>query len=259
MGYLSFNIAYKSAKTYPAPAHTFAMSVFDYFDQIQIINLPHRTDRRREMEDELHRIGLKNDPRVHFFSAIRPDHPARFSSIGARGVYESQTTILREAAAANQSVLILEDDCEFVTDASSYKMPAHWDIFYGGHVAARPDDLVNSDIIGAHMMGFSRDGVKLVNKYLEQLDYDGMHPPIDAAYVWCRRANPEVPTHFAVPPLANQRSSRSDIAQLKWFDRLPLISTMANSLRTVLRKNRAWSDFSQSRRGKLSVFKQNNI
>ena len=72
MGNLSFNIVYKSAKTYPAPAHTFAMSVFDYFDQIQIINLPHRTDRRREMEDELHRIGLKNDPRVHFFLPFVP-------------------------------------------------------------------------------------------------------------------------------------------------------------------------------------------
>lgn len=215
------------------------MGVFDQFDQIHIINLPHRTDRRREMDMELGRLGLANDPSVRYFPAIRPSDPGDFTSIGARGCFESQKIILRTAAAANQSVLILEDDCDFVAEAQFYQLEGSWDIFYGGHNAARPDDLDNSDIMGAHMMGFSSEGAKAVSAYLEQLEYDGVHPPIDAAYVWFRRAYPKVPTHFAVPPLAGQRASRSDIADLKWFDRLPIIRWLANTLRAGLRKKPA--------------------
>lgn len=214
------------------------MTVFDHFDRIRIINLPQRADRRREMAAELERLGLTDDPKITYFPAIRPADAGRFTSIGARGVYESQKAILREAAQANQSVLILEDDCDFVAGAQSYKLSGKWAIFYGGHNAADPDDLQNSDIMGAHMMGFSRDGAKAVSDYLEHLVYDGIHPPIDAAYVWFRRAYPEVPTLFAVPPLAGQRASRSDIADLKWYDRWPAIRQIANFLRTVVRKYR---------------------
>lgn len=212
------------------------MQVFNYFDIIQIINLRSRTDRRREMDHELARLGLKHDSRVRYFQAVRPPDQGRFTSIGARGVYESQKQILREAATANQSVLILEDDCDFIAGAQDYVLPNDWMIFYGGHFAVSPDDLVNSDIIGAHMMGFSREGVKAVSAYLEQLEYDGVHPPIDAAYIWFRRARPDIKTHFAVPPLAGQRSSRSDIADLKWFDKLPVVRQSANILRAILRK-----------------------
>lgn len=211
------------------------MTVFDHFDRIRIINLPQRIDRRREMAAELERLGLASDPKVTFFPAIRPTDAGRFTSIGARGVYESQKEILREAAQANQSVLILEDDCDFAVGAQSYALSGKWDIFYGGHNAAHPDDLENSDIMGAHMMGFSREGAKAVSDYLENLVYDGIHPPIDAAYVWFRRAYPGTPTHFAVPPLAGQRASRSDIADLKWYDRLPAVRKIANFLRRVLR------------------------
>lgn len=212
------------------------MTVFDNFDRIRIINLPQRVDRRREMAAELERLGLTNDPKVSYFQAIRPVDKGRFTSIGARGVYESQQEILRDAAKAGQSVLILEDDCDFIAGAQSYKLPGNWSIFYGGYNAALPDDLHNSDIMGAHMMGFSREGAKAVSDYLKQLDYDGIHPPIDAAYVWFRRANPKVPTHFALPPLAGQRPSRSDIAALKWYDRLPLIPQLADLIRTMRKK-----------------------
>jgi glycosyl transferase, family 25 len=218
------------------------MTVFDNFDQIRIINLPQRVDRRREMDEELDRLGLAHDPRVRYFSAIRPEDEGQFSSIGARGVYESQKQILREAAKAGNSVLILEDDCTFIAGAQSYRIPDGWDIFYGGHNAAQPDDLQNSDVMGAHMMGFSRLGAQWVSTYLEQLHYDGIHPPIDAAYVWFRRANPEILTHFAVPPLAGQRASRSDIADLKWYDRMPAIRNITSVVRARLRPKISLSD-----------------
>ncbi|MEO6716754.1 MAG: hypothetical protein ABIM50_05840, partial [Novosphingobium sp.] len=159
-----------------------------------------------------------------------------FTSVGARGVYLGQLAILREAAAANESVLILEDDCTFAPLTRDYSADGDWEIFYGGYEAATPDDLVNSDIIGAHMMGFTAAGAKAVVAYLDALTYDGIHPPIDAAYIWFRRAHPEAITHFAIPPLAHQRSSRSDIAP-RLFDRMPGLREVAELARRI---RRAW-------------------
>lgn len=198
------------------------MRLFDRFDRIRIVNLPERSDRRREMNRELAKVGLLGDPRVTYFSAFRPADAGPFTSIGAHGVYLSQRTILRQAAEATESLLILEDDCDFISTAHMYEDPKEWDIFYGGYYASDPSDLRQSDIAGAHMMGFSREGVRQVSAYLENLaPPQGIHPPIDAAYVWFRRANPNVPVAFAVPPLAVQRTSRSDIAPAKWHHRLP--------------------------------------
>lgn len=207
-----------------------ALSIFDFFDTIRIINLPARTDRRREMEAELAALGLLDDPRVRFFDGIRPRNRLDFSSVGARGVYEGHKQLLQEAAAANQSILILEDDCAFRADAVQYRIDEPWDIFYGGYKAANPQNLFGSDIEMAHMMGFTAHGAQLVADYLDRLQYAGEHPPIDAAYVWFRRAHPDVATCFAVPPLAWQRSSPSDIAPKPW-DRLAFTRALAATFR----------------------------
>jgi glycosyl transferase family 25 len=206
----------------------------DCFDRIRVINLAERRDRRREMERELAAISLAVDPRVSFFPAIRPADASDFTSVGARGVYLGQLAILREAAAANESVLILEDDCTFEPTTNDYSADGDWEIFYGGYEAANPDDLVNSDIIGAHMMGFTAAGAKAVVAYLDALTYEGIHPPIDAAYIWFRRAHPEVITRFAIPPLAHQRSSRSDIAP-RFFDRMLGMREAAEFARRIKR------------------------
>lgn len=206
----------------------------DRFDRIRVVNLAERSDRRREMERELASIGLADDPRVAFFPAFRPADRGDFTSVGAHGVYLSQLAILREAAAANEAVLILEDDCAFDPAARDYPTDGAWDILYGGYEAATPNDLVNSDIIGAHMMGFTANGARAVVAYLDSLTYEGIHPPIDAAYIWFRRAHPDVATHFAVPPLASQRSSRSDIAP-RPFDRVPGLREAAGLARRIRR------------------------
>lgn len=207
------------------------LKIFDAFDVIRIINLPERTDRRREMEAELGAIGLLDDPRVAFFPAIRPLDAGDFMSIGARGVYESQKQLLAEAAQRGQSILILEDDCAFRLGAETYQTQGKWDIFYGGYLARQPQDLFSSDIEGAHMMGFTAEGAESVTKYLAGLKYEGIHPPIDGAYVWFRRSNPTVMTEFAIPPLARQRASRSDIAPPKPWDEMPLLRMLSRELR----------------------------
>lgn len=212
--------------------------MFAPFETIRIINLVERRDRRREMERELARIGLTGDPRVAYFPAIRPSAAGDFTSIGARGVYQSQLAILREAAEAGRSVLILEDDCDFTAAAAGYDFGSDWDIFYGGYYATDPGNLHTSDIVGAHMMGFTAAAARRIVAYLDALTYEGIHPPIDAAYIWFRRAYPEVATRFAVPPLGIQRSSRSDIATIRFYDRNPITRPLANLLRHVVRARR---------------------
>ena len=207
------------------------MKIFEPFDQIRIINLPNRNDRRRGMDRELIKAGLAGDPRVEYFEAIRPSEAGPFTSIGAHGVYESQLSILRQAVMARESVLILEDDCAFEPDVSEREIEAGWEIFYGGYTAKSLGPLEEADIEGAHMMGFTASGARMVTEYLDTLQYAGVHPPIDAAYVWFRRAHPTVPTLFAVPPIAGQRPSRSDIAYLKWYDRLPILRQICNAVR----------------------------
>ena len=209
--------------------------IFDAFDVIHIINLPERKDRRREMQNQLAKVGLAGDPRVKFFRAIKPSTSADFSSIGARGVYEGHKLLLQQAVSKNQSILILEDDCDFCGHIEEYEVNANWDIFYGGYNAKNPADLMNSDVEMAHMMGFSARGARLVSEYLDNLEYDGIHPPIDAAYVWYRRAHPETPTHFAVPPIGIQRSSASDIAPRPW-DRFGPTRMLAAGLRKLRAK-----------------------
>ncbi|MEH3102532.1 MAG: hypothetical protein PGN12_01315 [Sphingomonas phyllosphaerae] len=210
--------------------------LFDPFDHVRVINLKHRTDRRAQMLGELQRIGAAGDPRVAFFDACRFDEAGTFTSIGARGVYHSHLAILEEAAAQGASVLILEDDVDFTAAARDTVLPADWQIFYGGHYAARPDDLHNSDIIGAHCMGFRADIVPALATYVRGLLASSDHPPIDGAYVWYRRAHPAVVTHFAVPPIADQRPSRTDIAELRFFDRWPVLRQAAQYARRLKRR-----------------------
>lgn len=209
--------------------------IFDQFDSIRIINLPHRTDRRTEMEGELAWIGLLDDPRVAFFKAFQFDDAGTFSSPGARGVFQSHLAILEEAAVNGHRVLILEDDCDFIAGAKSYIPPEEWQIFYGGYEASDPSNLLNSDIIGAHMMGFSAETTVHLADYLKNLKYEGIHPPIDGAYIWYRRAFPDVATLFAQPALGNQRPSRTDIAELRFFDKIPVIRSMVAVARKLKR------------------------
>lgn len=205
--------------------------IFDSFDMIRIINLPERTDRRRRMIRELRLAGIADDPRVEFFNAIRPDEALNHSSIGMHGVFLSHHTILKEAAAKNASVLILEDDCDFVPTIRDYRAPEGWDVFYGGYYARQPECLQDSDIIGAHMMGFTAAAAKEAADYFAALQPPGQFPPIDGAYVWFRRAHPALKTAFAEPPIGYQRASRTDIGDLAIYDRLPIVRQLVELTR----------------------------
>lgn len=209
--------------------------LFDHFDSLRIVNLAHRGDRRAQMLGELRRLGAQDDPRVAFFPACRFTERGTFDSVGARGCYHSHLAILEEAQARGHAVLILEDDADFRPAARDTALPAGWQIFYGGYHAATPADLPRSDIIGSHVMGFSADVIPQLVAYLRGLLELDDHPPIDGAYVWFRRAHPAVVTHFAVPPIADQRPSRTDIADHRFFDRWPGLREAAQLARRLKR------------------------
>jgi glycosyl transferase family 25 len=209
--------------------------MFDRFDAIRIVNLPHRKDRLREMTGELTKVGLAGHPKVEFFPAHRYTEAGRFYSPGARGCFSSHLAILREAAANGQSVLILEDDCDFV-DPSSCRIPAEWDVFYGGYLAmSLPDDPAQSDIVGAHCMGFSVRALERLVPWLEAAWASDDPAPIDGEYVRFRRGNPDIVTVFAEPQVAVQRPSRTDIGQQRLFDRLPGLREVAGLARKTKR------------------------
>jgi glycosyl transferase family 25 len=177
--------------------------------------------------------------------------PGPFASAGEHGCYLSHLALLREASAAGQAVLVLEDDCDFLPEAADYVLPDSWDIFYGGYTAENPDDLQTSNMIGAHCMGYSPRAAKALASYLEGLlepgfepdplavergNYtQGVNPPFDGAIVWFRRANPEMKSVFA--QIAVQRSSRSDIAGGNLLDRtVPAAAAAARKAKNWLRR-----------------------
>lgn len=216
------------------------MTLFSGFDRIRIINLPSRSDRRAEMMGELQRLGLGDDPRVEFADGVivKPQDMHPWRAPGEKGVFLAQLNVLREAAAANESILILEDDVDFTSAARSWSRPQGVDIAYGGYMASDPDHLETSDIAGAHCIGFSARAAKALVPFLEALFDHESPPPIDGAYVWFRRQRDGFTTKFARPVVAVQRPSRSDITPNLRLDGNPLLRGPVGAARRFKRKFR---------------------
>jgi len=230
--------------------------LFARFEQVRIINLVDRPDRRREMTDQLERIGALG-PNVAFHDAHRPNDQGQFPSIGARGCFESHLAVLRGAREANaESLLLLEDDFDFSRGGLD-RAPAifselfnrQWDIFYGAHLldsgANRGLRPVPPDIpiVTASFVGFRRDLITDLVDFLEAMqrrpggspEYGPMH--VDGAYTVYRQLHPTCRTLAAFPTLGTQRSSRSDITPSGMLlDRW----AMTRDLAGALRRGRNW-------------------
>jgi glycosyl transferase family 25 len=208
--------------------------VLERYDMIRVVNLPSRADRRREMKQELRRLSLDKDPRVQFFAAVAPADRGNWESRGAQGCYLSHLAILKDALAADANVLILEDDCDFTAAATAADWGSGADVYYGGYGATDFTDLPRSNIQGSHCMGFSHLVLPSLVAFLEELALENDPPPIDGAYVRFRQLHPKVKTSFAVPQVAVQRQSASDIAPSR-FDRNPLMRLPIAILRRLNR------------------------
>lgn len=238
------------------------MHALNYFEQIYVINLPHRHDRRKEMAEQLERIGLSFDsPGVRLFEAFRPDSPEGFPSIGARGCFLSHLGVLRDACKHNYSrILIFEDDLNFAPDFNDRVEAViealqreDWSLFYGGFALKAPPVIQEDKVLlqaapgefiqTAHFLAFRGSVIAEITSFLETVlsrspgDPRGGPMHVDGAYGWYRFEHPSAATLIAVPELGYQRSSRTDIHTLQWFDRVPGIREAIGWLRR--RKNKA--------------------
>lgn len=230
----------------------------DYFERIFIINLPSRTDRQAEIALQLKAIGLSlAEGCVELFPAVRPDAPEGFPSIGARGCFMSHLGVLRTAQRLGlQRVAIFEDDLDFAADFNKRIQPllgqlasANWSMFYGGYhleqtLAGQPCGALleaqSDGLIGTtHFVVFQGAAIAAAVRYLEAIlarpagDPDGGPMHVDGAYNWFRRANPQFKTVLAIPELGFQRSSRTDIHDLRWYDTTPLVRGLVAALRLL--------------------------
>lgn len=236
--------------------------LLEVFDRIYVINLPERQDRRKEVMAQFKRAGLELEPnKVEFFPAIRPSDAGKFPNIGAHGCFMSHLNVLRRAQQEDVNrLLILEDDLDFTKyfidneeEVLRSLLKMTWDIAYFGHwedlVAKKdrhdwvavPGDL---NLIMSHFMGVNRNWIDQVIPFLEtMLERPPGHPDggpmhVDGAFSVFRKQNPDIATVLSNPICGLQRSSRSDIADNKWFDRTPVIRSAASTLRYFKTRHR---------------------
>jgi glycosyl transferase family 25 len=229
------------------------MELIDMFDCVVILNLPNRSDRRSQLSRELMRVGWDpDDARITWFPAVDTRTAAGYPSPGSRGCFLSHIAALNLARnAGHRRVLVLEDDCDFAPDFAAHQAQfadflasSPWGIAYLGHaedVSGQPRLVPwhpQKKVVLTHCYAAAEDVLLRLPRYLEAISLrppgspDGGPMSIDAGFSWFRRHNPDVVTVLAVPSLAQQRPSRSDLSP-QWFDKVPGLSGVATFARGI--------------------------
>lgn len=182
--------------------------LLNFFDEVYVINLPHRVDRLEQMDEELHQHGIP----FTIWEAIRNDN-------GVIGLVETMKKLLYNVVEKRQSnVIILEDDASFlVSDPVSFikeimpQIPKRYHLFYLGlNLITRPTRISQNvlkvnDCYSTHAIVYSYEGAKLA------LDMLNSQPA--KAYDIMVRENilPLQQCYCTYPMIATQRVSYSDI------------------------------------------------
>lgn len=227
------------------------------FDAVYLLNLPDRTDRLRESFQELEKIDPAARTLVEVVPGVRATEAHGFPSVGAYGCFQAHLGALRLAQERGvRSVLILEDDLHLERDLgeqwSAVAMAAataSWDLFNVGFhpdfnrpVEPAADALFcTSEALGlAHCYAVAGKTLPPLIAYLELvLARPAGHPRggamhFDGALYHFFVEHPEAVRLRPARSLVGQRSSRSDIAGARWFDRdLPVIGSTVAALRTL--------------------------
>ncbi|MEP5267746.1 MAG: hypothetical protein ABJQ63_10295 [Lentilitoribacter sp.] len=206
------------------------------------------------MAEQMERIGLALDtPPVELLPAIRPGDKGEWPSIGARGCFMSHLKAIQMAETSNlTSFAIVEDDANWTPmflntapeEVASWKS-GNWEFMHGGrHQLERTNrntQLVqlreNESILTTHFIGLRGRAIKLASNYLSAMatraggDPAGGPMHVDGAYNWFRRSNPDVVSVMCRPGTAYQRSSKTDIHDLKLIDRIKVMSKPLSWLR----------------------------
>ena len=204
------------------------------------------------MEEQLLKVGWS----AEFFRAIRPGEPAGFPSTGARGCFLSHLSVLKIAQHREaQYIAILEDDLNFRPgfidgwkSVMSRLACLEWSIFYPGHALKHlptglsrvPPDI---GVQCTHFMVIKRPALKSLIAGFETIL---SRPPghrlggpmhVDGAYSTLRSQNHGLVTYAYFPALGYQRSSRTDVGNPKWFDRVGILSPIVDAARKLRAKS----------------------
>jgi hypothetical protein len=228
----------------------------EFFDRIYVINLPERRDRRSNMMHELAQVCVREgDPQLEIFPAVKVTDAEGFPGLGARGCFLSHLAILRAARDAKlKNLLILEDDLAFSpffvkhqTTVLNQLCEQPWQIVYFGHILPLSPlpkgefvwHLTQASLQTTHFLAINGEVIPQVVDFLELvLSRPAGHPlggpmHVDGAYSTFRAQHPDVKTLLANPSLGFQRSSPSDVAGLRWFDKVPGLRQMASVGRAI--------------------------
>ena len=154
-----------------------------------------------------------------------------------------------------ERLLIIEDDLFFYPEFTKLEQKIvtllqqkPWGMVYLGHFIppkALSDNLLQEyldPILCSHLVGFHQSTFNELISHLKAIlkreagDPAGGPMHIDGAYNHFREKNREFKTLVINPSLGTQRSSRSDVAPLRWFDRIPILNSFFNFLRNFKNK-----------------------
>ncbi len=227
----------------------------DWFERTYVINLPQRRDRRQQILHQFSRAGVSLEPgRVEIFPAFKPESPAGFPSIGARGCFLSHREVLLTALREGvKRVLVLEDDLELthhILDRPAVMLSTldntPWGLAYLGHnldlAETHPPQFVvtQQSSVGAHFYALQGEAIAQCVDFLDAVltrePGDPLGGPMhyDGALTMFRSAHPSLQTVACTVPLGHQGSSRSDITPRPW-DRYPVLREVSHTLRRLRR------------------------
>ncbi len=230
------------------------MTIIDYFDRTAIINLPERADRRAETRDEFRRIGWPiENAKVDFFTALRPETPAGFPNQGVRGCFLSHMNVIKTAKHDNlANVLIMEDDIAFISDIDKIAADAlqaldqtNWGFLYLGHdhtsdtSGSTQLEKITEPLLFAHFYAVNSTIFDRLLEFLEQvLERPPGHPDggpmhYDGALSTFRMQNRDIKTFAIIPSLGYQRSSRTDLHSLSFWDSWAILNPLTSRIRRL--------------------------
>ena len=229
-------------------------SIFPAFDEIRIVSLVTRLDRRTQIQREFARVHMPiGQGNVRFFDAIRPRDDGGFPSIGAHGCFLSHLEVLRQARDSGVSrLLVLEDDALFTRAFGhagaliDFCGTDEWDFLYPGHILPPvPGPLHWILTVGGvqctHAYALRDAVLPGLIEFLEGIlsrppgdpEFGPMH--LDAAYSIFMDRQTGIRTFRASESLVIQRSSISDVAARNYIDRL-----LPPSMIRVMRAVKSW-------------------
>ena len=169
-----------------------------------VINLKERVDKKEYIQKE-----LKNRNIVHtFFIANKHKNPKR-------GCLESHLSVIKKAIEnKHKYVLIMEDDCKFIGNFDSMKIPPNnWDMLYLGGTVHRVLDKKYKGYARVQCWTTHAYIINLTNKNLVDtiLLADGYDGEIDRYYL--EKIHPNFNAYVCDPMIAIQKEGYSDIEE----------------------------------------------